>query len=189
LPFHRKAYTSFRKIPNFTWQESRKKCFEELLEYKETFGNCNVPIPYKIKPELGEFVRTHRVLYGQKKKRINELLSEEQVDRFEKVGFCWAVNGAVKQEDRNCHADCENEACDDVWNVRLGELSEFQIFHGHMDVPSDNRNLFQWISEQRLEYCRKELVEYSTMTEEREKQLNDIGGQWKVEGFCQKSLF
>jgi len=60
--------------------------------------------------ELGEFVRTHRILYGQKKKGINDLLTDEQIDRLEKVGFCWEVKGAVKQEDRNCNADREKEA-------------------------------------------------------------------------------
>mmetsp|Transcript_24358 Transcript_24358/g.35404 ORF Transcript_24358/g.35404 Transcript_24358/m.35404 type:complete len:311 (+) Transcript_24358:265-1197(+) len=173
-------------IPNFLWQESYtvflwEKCFDELLEYKETFGNCNVPVPYKIRPELGEFVRTHRVLYGQKRKGINDLLTDEQIDRLEKVGFCWEVKGAVKQEDRNCNSDGDDEARDYIWNIKLGELCEFQSLHGHTDVPSENRNLFQWISEQRFEYCRKELGEYSTMTEEREKQLNEIGFQWKVE--------
>jgi len=103
------------EIPNFIWQESWtvslwEKCFEELLEYKETFGNCNVPVPYKIKPELGEFVRTHRILYGQKKKGINDLLSDEQMDRLEKVGFCWAVKEAVTEEHRNYNADRETEA-------------------------------------------------------------------------------
>jgi len=86
---------------------SAEKCFEELLEYKETFGNCNVPVPYKIRPELGEFVRTHRILYRHKKTGINDLLSDEHMDRLEKVGFCWAVKGAVKQENRNCNEDCE----------------------------------------------------------------------------------
>mmetsp|Transcript_24353 Transcript_24353/g.35398 ORF Transcript_24353/g.35398 Transcript_24353/m.35398 type:complete len:231 (+) Transcript_24353:72-764(+) len=157
-------------IPNFLWQESYtvflwEKCFDELLEYKETFGNCNVPVPYKIRPELGEFVRTHRVLYGQKRKGINDLLTDEQIDRLEKVGFCWEVKGAVKQEDRNCNSDGDDEARDYIWNIKLGELCEFQSLHGHTDVPSENRNLFQWISEQRFEYCRKELGEYSTMIE------------------------
>jgi len=31
----------------------------------------------KIKQELGEFVTTHRMLYGHKKKGINDLLSDE----------------------------------------------------------------------------------------------------------------
>eukprot|EP00957_Ditylum_brightwellii_P057994 4397673-Ditylum_brightwellii.AAC.1 len=63
----------------------------------------------------------------------------------------------------------------------LGELCEFQFqrLHGHMGIPSGNRNLFQWISEQRLEYCKKELGEYTTMIDEKEKQLNEIGFQWK----------
>jgi len=106
------------------------------------------------------------------------------MNRLEKVCFCWAVKEGVKYEDRNCNADCENEACDDIWIIRLGDLCEFQIFHGHTNVLIDNRNLFQWISEQRLNYCQKELGEYSTMTEEREKQLNEIGFQWKVEALA-----
>mmetsp|Transcript_34462 Transcript_34462/g.46146 ORF Transcript_34462/g.46146 Transcript_34462/m.46146 type:complete len:108 (+) Transcript_34462:1455-1778(+) len=106
---------SFRKNPKYHMAGimdsfSAEKCFEELLEYKETFGNCNISVPYKIKPELGEFVRTHRILYGQKKKGINDLLSDEQMDRLEKVGFCWAVRGAFK-----------------VRNL-----------YGRMDIPSDN---------------------------------------------------
>jgi len=60
--------------------------------------------------ELGEFVRTHRILYRQKKEEIIDLLSDEQIDRLEKVGFCWMAKGAVKHEDRNCNTDGESEA-------------------------------------------------------------------------------
>jgi len=55
-----------------------KKRFEKVIEYKQIFGNCTVPD--KITLELGEFVRTYRIVHEQKKKGNNDLLSDEEID-------------------------------------------------------------------------------------------------------------
>jgi len=57
-----------------------KKRFEKVIEYKQIFGNCTVPVPYKITLEMGEFVRTYRILHEQKKKGNNDMLSDEEID-------------------------------------------------------------------------------------------------------------
>eukprot|EP00957_Ditylum_brightwellii_P122700 9357643-Ditylum_brightwellii.AAC.1 len=75
--------------------------FQLLMEYKETCGDCNVPVPYKIKPELGKFVRTQRVLYKLRKEGIHTwlMLSDEQVDHLDEIGFSWLETGGVQEED------------------------------------------------------------------------------------------
>eukprot|EP00957_Ditylum_brightwellii_P114591 8737710-Ditylum_brightwellii.AAC.1 len=104
IPSIEEGIRLLEQIPSFIWQTPLATSlwethFQQLIEYKETFGDCNVPVPYKMKPELGEFVRTQRVLYKLKKEGIRAwwTLSYEQVDRLEEIGFSWLVAGGVEE--------------------------------------------------------------------------------------------
>jgi superfamily II DNA or RNA helicase len=82
------------------------KFFAELLAYKSTNGDCNVPYAYG---PLGEWVAKLR--YGKTP------LSEERRARLVAVGFCW-------------------DPLDAIWEKSFAELVAFRKEHGHCIVVS-----------------------------------------------------
>ena len=68
----------------FEWSsnvEQWRERFNELTEYKERNGNCNVP--QRGFKELGRWVSTQRTFYKQGK------LSQERTTQLEDIGFVW----------------------------------------------------------------------------------------------------
>jgi len=64
------------------------------------------------------------------------------------------------------------------WKERFQELMEFRREHGHLLVPHSyppNQKLAQWVKRQRHQYKRKKLGHHSTLTDEREELLLDVG--------------
>ncbi|KAG7365748.1 helicase domain protein [Nitzschia inconspicua] len=64
------------------------------------------------------------------------------------------------------------------WGGRFQELLFFYQKHGHLLVPHSyppNQKLAQWVKRQRHQYKRKQLGHRSTLTEERERQLLEVG--------------
>lgn len=62
----------------------------ELLDYKERFGNCHVPTKYKDNTALGRWVSTQRAEY----KKYNEggiktSMNADKIRRLEAIGFAW----------------------------------------------------------------------------------------------------
>jgi hypothetical protein len=67
------------------------------------------------------------------------------------------------------------------WNERYQELRQFQQVHDHCSVPShwpQNPPLAQWVKRQRYQYKLNNEGHYSTMTEERQKLLEELGFVW-----------
>ncbi|KAG7353685.1 helicase domain protein [Nitzschia inconspicua] len=64
------------------------------------------------------------------------------------------------------------------WDDRFQELLLFQQEHGHLLVPHSyppNQKLAQWVKRQRHQFKRKKLGHHSTLTDEREQQLLEVG--------------
>ncbi|KAG7373509.1 helicase domain protein [Nitzschia inconspicua] len=64
------------------------------------------------------------------------------------------------------------------WGSRFKELLLFQQEHGHLLVPYfylPNSKLSQWVKRQRHQYKRKHMGHHSTLTDEREELLLEIG--------------
>ena len=124
--------------------------FQELVEYKRVYGNCNVPQRYKANTQLGRWVYTQR--------RTKETMSEEKRNQLNLIGFVWRIDHAIID-----------------WEARFQELVEYKRVHGNCNVPQDyneNLQLGKWVMTQRT---KKE-----TMSEERRNKLNSIGFTWKV---------
>ena len=58
--------------------------FKKLKEYKKKKGHCNVPRSHL---ELGNWVNTQRSLYKHEKRYKEKKLSEERINRLNKIGF------------------------------------------------------------------------------------------------------
>ena len=130
--------------------------FEELEEYKQKVGDCNVPQSYKDNPQLGAWARGQRQSY----KKNN--LSAERVEMLESIGFEWTrPKGATPD--------------DDTWWKRLGELEEYKNKHGDCNVSRKfdaNPQLGEWVMNQRGFYKKNNL------SSERIEALESMGFEW-----------
>jgi hypothetical protein len=70
---------------------------------------------------------------------------------------------------------------DGQWNQRFQDLLQFCAGHRHALVPHrypPNQKLSQWVKRQRYQRCLKERGLQSTLTDEREQRLVDVGFVW-----------
>ena len=132
-----------------------KERFQELKDYKNSYGHCNVPQQYKSNPALGAWVLNQRV--------SRQRMDKQRVAALESLGLTWTrTRGSPKKEV--------------LWNKRFRELQEYKSFHGDCNVPvayNENPQLGIWVSYQRA--ARK------NMPEERRKMLDDINFAWKAQ--------
>eukprot|EP00934_Nitzschia_sp_Nitz4_P007534 Nitzschia sp. Nitz4//scaffold169_size48518//35652//36533//NITZ4_007078-RA/size48518-processed-gene-0.96-mRNA-1//-1//CDS//3329538406//7524//frame0 len=69
----------------------------------------------------------------------------------------------------------------DQWSDRFQELKEYQQKHGDCLVPHcfpENQRLAQWVKRQRYQYKLKKMNRNSTLTDEREAALEEVGFVW-----------
>jgi len=146
---------------------------EELKEYKEKHGNCNVPQVYPANKPLGEWVKTQRKHYRLKQQGKKSSMTEERILELEDVGFVWKVGTA------------DNARNDELWNQRFEELKEYKEKHGNCNVPRgysvNNKQLGYWVNDQRKIYRLKKEGKKSVMTNERILKLEAIGFVWEFQ--------
>ena len=62
----------------------------ELLQYRERFGNCHVPTKYKANTALGRWVSTQRAEYKKYQEgQAKTSMTREKIRRLEEIGFAW----------------------------------------------------------------------------------------------------
>jgi hypothetical protein len=130
-----------------------KTRFDELIRYKQQYGNCDVPTVWKENREFGNWVRRQRQFKKQGK------LQPERIKLLEENGFKWEVTTGEKS-----------------WDERFADLLTFKEVHGHCDVPGkypNNPSLGVWVSNQRSNRKRGEL------TSDQKKRLNEAGFIWE----------
>eukprot|EP00538_Stauroneis_constricta_P009108 CAMPEP_0119552920 /NCGR_PEP_ID=MMETSP1352-20130426/5799_1 /TAXON_ID=265584 /ORGANISM="Stauroneis constricta, Strain CCMP1120" /LENGTH=403 /DNA_ID=CAMNT_0007599235 /DNA_START=56 /DNA_END=1267 /DNA_ORIENTATION=- len=65
------------------------------------------------------------------------------------------------------------------WCQRYKELEKHKQQHGHCSIsPAKNKVMAQWMKRQRFQYRLKHAGKHSTLTDERERKLNDLGFVW-----------
>jgi len=111
-----------------SWNER----LEELKQYKEKHGDCDVPSRYKANPQLATWVAKQRWLYK------NGELSDEQSILLDEIGFSWNPD-------------------EDSWNKRFKELTEYKEKNGDFRVPRCLK-LGEWVSNQRRVYKNGKLL-------------------------------
>lgn len=63
---------------------------EELQEFKEEHGHCNVILDYTSKYyDLSLWVNEQRILYQRAKEGIDSQLDSKRIKDLEKLGFLW----------------------------------------------------------------------------------------------------
>ena len=137
----------------FVWSvlddEKWEEMFRQLEEFKKEHGHCSVPTVYKKNPKLGMWVMSQR---AQAKQKGN--LAPERERRLEGLGFVW------------------RKSRDERWEEMLWQLEDFQMEHGHCNVPNhykENPKLGNWVRHQREAKFKGKLPP------ERERRLKKLG--------------
>ncbi|MBF0308608.1 MAG: helicase associated domain-containing protein [Magnetococcales bacterium] len=137
----------------FIWDEAAalwEESFVQLLAYKMHSGHTNVPEEYRENPRLGRWVA------AQRNAQARGLLSRDQRERLEALGFVWDPREVLAEE-------------------FLMALAKFKEEHGHCHVPLDwipNPKLGLWVLGQRQRKQRGELKQ------ERVQRLDALGFEW-----------
>jgi hypothetical protein len=102
------------------------------------------------------------------------------------------VDGAVTDDLSSIAAESENSSMpqlrpyqSDQWYEKFEKLVEFKRIHDHCLVPNNwgkNEPLALWVKRQRYQYRLKREGQHSTLTEEREAALDELGFVWDSHG-------
>ncbi|KAL9182351.1 hypothetical protein ACHAXT_013003 [Thalassiosira profunda] len=138
-----------------------------LEEYKAEHGHVDVPLKYAKNAQLGGWVNNQRSEYRRFRRNKGETtgMTEERVKELEGMGFRWTV-----RESRT------------PWSQRFEELKAHKKQRGDCNVPNnwpDNQPLAAWVAKQRSQYRLYERGSNSGLTEDRVKQLEELGFDWK----------
>ena len=129
---------------------------EELVDFKQENGHCNVPHGCKENKQLGAWVNT------QRNKFKNGLLSKEYIECLKKLGFEWSPR---------------NKFCQ-LWDQRYEDLVKYKKINGHCDIPKmykENKKLAQWAVNQRYYFRNMNEEIQSSLFVERKERLIRIG--------------
>ena len=167
-----KTSTRTSKRPSKTWQRR----FEELRQFQEEHGHCNIPRNEKA---LRNWIQKQRAAYKLYLQRIESdddrlvgnrtngpsPLTVEQVDTLNSIGFIWNVHDWRFQQN-------------------LQELQEFYENNGHINIDNmlssttsdgDLKLLSKWLYRQKEEYKKYLNGIESTLTNEKRESLEKLG--------------
>jgi hypothetical protein len=149
--------------------------YEELVKYKEKYGDCIVPRLHKEYPKLGDWVKNQKMLYRKKSRRM----TESRIADLGVLGFVW---------------EGQRHLCRDVyeaaWTERYEELVLYKGKYGDCIVPrlyKEYPKLGEWVSTQRKLYRGKSLPEINHRV--RFDKLEALGFAWTAavgKGSCRK---
>ncbi len=144
-------WTQRRALNEKIWKET----FELLKEYKEEYGDCNVPSRWSENKPLAAWVKTQRTNYRRRK------LDDDRIKRLEDIGFEWTFSLEEKWEKG--------------WEEMFDVLREYKEEHGDCNVPlrwEVNKGLGHWVIGQRMRYKK------GNLSDDRIKRLEDLGFVW-----------
>ena len=180
----------------FTWCLRTHDCwearFQQLVEYKRVYGNCNVPIKYNAN-QLGNWV--------QRQRHKKETMSEHRRNQLDSIGFVWRLRAPNKrlqarrpsmvEDPKKKKARLDEEAAQEDtfygqqgWDSYFEQLREFVRKYNNCNIPAQHPELGRWAEEQRQLYERKQIGRgrESNLTDEQEAKLMAVGF------FCVRTL-
>ena len=134
------------KLP---WEAYR----QQLISYKNAYGNCNVPTNHHDK-HLAKWCENQKMFYRQEK------LSQERITLLTDIGFQFTASKEQK------------------WQTQYDNLVQFKNRYGHCNVPqqySRNPTLGRWVGKQR------EKLNDGKLPKEHYKKLKRLGFWIKVD--------
>lgn len=124
--------------------------YNQLLDYKEENGDCNVQKGYEKNPTLAMWVSKQRSLYK------NQNLSMGKIKLLDDVGFAW-------------------DPIDEAWFNNYKQLEMYLEKNGHCNILKrckENPKLGMWVSNQRYSNNMKKLAKKKI------ELLNKLGFDW-----------
>ncbi|KAL7579167.1 hypothetical protein ACA910_011340 [Epithemia clementina (nom. ined.)] len=151
---------------NASWEAN----FLEYLVFQKVYGHGIVPKIFSVNPFLGRWtVRNRRWMKSKDKRltksRIRRLKAANFVWEAKKDPAFWAIQQKTTQEE-------------DKWELKFNMLLEYKKEHGDCLVPKEfagNMVLARWVGEQRKQMKAKTEGRHTTLTDDREQRLHNIG--------------
>uniref|UniRef100_A0A061R109 Helicase n=1 Tax=Tetraselmis sp. GSL018 TaxID=582737 RepID=A0A061R109_9CHLO len=147
-PRQSKASGDYEEYLNQQWL----KQLDKLKQYKERFGNCEVPRDYPADPTLSSWVNEQR-----DRCRKGQLL-EDRMAKLSELGFQWKTQAEL------------------VWDDQFERLQAYSKKYGDCNVPqnfSEDPKLANWVIYQ------KERIRKGKMPTDRLEKLRSIGFEWE----------
>ncbi len=140
---------------DFSWNPKEdywNQMYQQLVFYKQQFGDCNVPDKWVENKKLSTWVGTNRAKYKSK------TLDNDKMEKLNQLGFIWG------------HYEYR-------WNENLELLISYKKKFGDCNVPiryPDCPRLGQWVNSVR------EYKKFNKLSEGQIKQLESIGFIWNL---------
>ena len=137
----------------FEWDPqiaSWNRFFDELVAYKDKYGDCRVPRGYTTNNELSVWVMSQRQRYSKAK------ISKDRILNLEALGFEWDPTSGD-------------------WHRMFDELVAYKRINGDCNVPRGyciSNSLSIWVMKMRTYYSKSKLAP------DRIEKLNNIGFEW-----------
>ena len=152
------AVSNSKEKYSVLWNER----YNQLIDYKEKNGDCNVSTHDEANKQLGSWVMNQRTRYKKNK------LSPEQIKFLKEIGFEWEVSSPKYSARRK-------EVDDQRWNERYNQLIDYKDKNGHCNISTygkTNVKLGRWVDHQRTAYKKGKL------SSEQIESMNGIGFEW-----------
>ena len=139
----------------FTWKfrEARVSVpwevrFQELVDYKQVHGDCNIPYDYNTNKQIGYWVSRQR--------QNKETMSENRRNQLNSIGFVWGLKHEPKRVSKSTVEDPkikkarlnEEAAQEDTgfqqksWNSYFEQLPDFARTYKHCNVPAQEDTVY-----------------------------------------------
>jgi hypothetical protein len=146
--------------------------FAQLVAYKNRFGHCDVPCHWPKDRSFGNWVSNQRSF------RNKGWLSQERIDRLDRLGFRWIARLNRQAPPMSFRAHLR--ALDQLWDARFAALVRYKRKHGHCNVlPGDGLGggLNRWAIR-----CRSE-AKRGALRADRRRRLDQLGFHWEGGGY------
>ena len=153
------------------FNQSFERSFFELLVFKKAYGHCFVPKIFPENPSFGRWVCKVRHWNNTG----SNYLTDSRRKRLDKAGFVWDPKSDPGFW--RLQAQCIKNK-DSAWEETFQELLKFKEKYGHAIVPKEykeNRRLALWTLKQRRAKRSKEMGESTSLDDERERRLVEVG--------------
>ena len=156
--------------PNEEDEQKWNSFYQELVAYKQTHGNCDVPpsahtpLSYWVTKQHTEYQKIKEAnidisngALSQNHSSVPSKLTLPRLQRLIDVGFVF------RQLTKTF-----------TWEERMQQLQKYKVEHGHVRVPKSHSELGVFVNRQRYEWSKWQDGRPSTMTEERIKDLQKL---------------
>jgi hypothetical protein len=171
-----KGYAQLWELLGFSTQDGKwrkgywDKMYRKLSDHRRETGNCRIDLTADY--ELKYFVRDQRREYLRWRSGLPSILTEDRIDSLERIGFEWVKS-----------SDTTRKSHETRWNEMVEELRLYRKQHGHTKIPQEyevNPQLGRWVMNQRTFYRMNQLGIYTTLSDDRIAQLEELGFEWSV---------